>query len=441
MRKLISLILSMFFVVSLTSVHVSAAGDSMATATSIRFNQSYSGVLAKRATDFYKFTLSSSGRVNFDLTASVPNSYITIYDVNGESCWSHYYIWDNVLEVLKLNRNIDLTSGTYYLEFKRDGDYYTTSTGKYNFTMTFEDSGESFTETTWGTNNSVSTASAITLNKTYTGQIAENDLKDIYKFTVKKAGTFNLRVTGYLQESKYHLYDSNGYEVWSKGYVPWNDVTQRLDRDWDIKFSAGTYYFAIEKSRGTGKYLFTIGNKNPFSDVSFGSYYYDAVMWAVDKGITNGYSDGTFKPKNNCTREAVVTFLWRLAGKPNPKSMTSPFKDVKDSSKYYYKAVLWAAEKGIAGGYNDGTFRPSATCLREHVVTFLWRYAGKPNPGVSRNPFNDVKSSDYYYTAALWANAKGIAKGYSSGAYAGGFGPKLDCLREHVVTFLYRYAQ
>ena len=184
-----------------------------------------------------------------------------------------------------------------------------------------------------------------------------------------------------------------------------------------------------------------------FTDVPYeGKYYSAPVYWAVNKGITNGYKDKdglsrTFKPQNNCTREAVVTFLWRLAGKPEPKSMKSPFTDVKDSSKYYYKAVLWAAEKKIAGGYKDGTFKPDDTCLREHVVTFLYRYAGKPNPGVSKNPFNDVSKSDYYYNAALWANAKGIAKGYSDGPHAGGFGPKLDCLREHVVTFLYRYGK
>ena len=182
-----------------------------------------------------------------------------------------------------------------------------------------------------------------------------------------------------------------------------------------------------------------------FTDVpASGIYYSDPVYWAVNKGITNGYTDSdniirTFKPQNNCTREAVVTFLWRLAGKPEPKSLNSPFTDVQDRSKYYYKAVLWAVEKGITKGYSDGTFKPNDTCLREHVVTFLYRYAGKPNPGVTKNPFNDVSSSDYYYNAALWANAKGIAKGYSDGPHAGGFGPKLDCLREHVVTFLYRY--
>ncbi len=184
-----------------------------------------------------------------------------------------------------------------------------------------------------------------------------------------------------------------------------------------------------------------------FTDVPAEEKYYSkAVYWAVENGITNGYKDSdgfarTFRPSNHCTREAVVTFLWRLAGKPNPKSMNSPFSDVKDTNKYYYKAVLWAVEKGITKGYADGTFKPDATCLREHVVTFLWRYAGKPAPKTSKNPFNDVYKSDYYYNAAIWANENGIAKGYSDGAYKGGFGPKLYCLREHVVTFLYRYAQ
>jgi hypothetical protein len=183
-----------------------------------------------------------------------------------------------------------------------------------------------------------------------------------------------------------------------------------------------------------------------FNDVpDTGRYYSDAVYWAVDNGITAGYTDAdgfarTFRPENKCTREAVVTFLWRLAGRPEPRSMTSGFTDVQDSSKYYYKAVLWAAEQGITKGYADGTFRPDDTCLREHVVTFLYRYAGSPSVKPVANPFNDVKLSDYYYRAAVWANQEGIANGYSEVEHAGGFGPKLDCLREHVATFLYRYA-
>ena len=196
----------------------------------------------------------------------------------------------------------------------------------------------------------------------------------------------------------------------------------------------------------------TLGNsakctvKVLFKDVPFeGKYYSAPVYWAVGDQIANGCRNAQgvfteFRPQASCTREAVVTFLWRLAGKPEPKSMKSPFSDVNDSSKYYYKAVLWAAEQKITGGYKDGTFRPDETCLREHVVTFLYRYAGKPQITVN-NPFNDIDSSDYYYNASVWANENGIAKGYSSGEYSGGFGPKLDCLREHVVTFLYRCNQ
>jgi hypothetical protein len=168
-------------------------------------------------------------------------------------------------------------------------------------------------------------------------------------------------------------------------------------------------------------------------------YYYNPVYWAADNVITKGYDNVYFGPQNNCTREAVVTFLWRLAGKPEPQTTKNPFSDVS-ADKYYYKAVLWAAENGITKGYDDGTFRPDDTCLREHVVTFLYRYAGSPSVRPTVNPFNDVKLSDYYYRAAVWANENGIANGYSEGEHAGGFGPKLDCLREHVVTFLYRFA-
>ena len=189
-----------------------------------------------------------------------------------------------------------------------------------------------------------------------------------------------------------------------------------------------------------GGYKATCTIEMQFKDVTdLKAYYYKPVYWAAKKSITKGYpEEGTFKPQDNCTREAVVTFLWRLAGKPEPKSMESPFSDVTDPDAYYYKAVLWAAEKKITGGYSDGTFRPGDTCLREHVVTFLYRYAGKPKVNTA-NTFTDVDEDDYYYKAVLWAADKGITKGYADDNYAT-FRPDLDCLREHVVTFLYRYA-
>ena len=188
-----------------------------------------------------------------------------------------------------------------------------------------------------------------------------------------------------------------------------------------------------------------------FTDVpSSGVYYSTPVYWAVKKGITNGFTDDDglarqFRPQDECTRAQMVTFLWRLAGKPNPKSSTiknNKFKDIK-SSDYYYKAVLWAFEKGITKGYaNDKftTFRPDEKCLREHAVTFLWRLAGKPSVKNVTNSFKDVKSTDYYYKAVLWAASKNITKGYADDNYKT-FRPAVACLREHIVTFLYRYAK
>jgi enterochelin esterase-like enzyme len=188
-------------------------------------------------------------------------------------------------------------------------------------------------------------------------------------------------------------------------------------------------------------YLWTLEDDR-FVDVRDESkYYYNAVYWARDLGITKGYAeDNTFRPDEGCTRAQMVTFLWRMAGKPEPSADARKFPDVA-SNQYYYKAVLWAAEKGITKGYADGTFKPDDVCLREHAVTFLYRYAGQPAPKTTVNPFNDVTASDYYYRATLWANEEGIANGYSEGEHAGGFGPKLECLREHIVTFLYRYAK
>jgi hypothetical protein len=178
-----------------------------------------------------------------------------------------------------------------------------------------------------------------------------------------------------------------------------------------------------------------------FWDVADSSlYYFKHVYWAAENGITNGYNLEYFDPQGTCTREQMMTFLWRLAGKPNPKSTTSKFQDVQDKSAYYYKAILWGVEKGITSGYSSGEyagkFGVGLPCTREQAMTFLWRMKGKPNPKTTVNKFSDVKSSDYFYKAVLWASENGIANGYADGTYGVG----LACLREHMVTFLSRYA-
>ena len=174
--------------------------------------------------------------------------------------------------------------------------------------------------------------------------------------------------------------------------------------------------------------------KNPFKDVVKDQYYYEPVLWAVnhDPQITAGTSATTFSPAATCTRGQVVTFLWRAAGCPEPQSTKNPFTDVK-ASDYFFKAVLWAAEKGITAGTSATTFAPGAPCTRAHVVTFLWRANEKPAAS-GKNPFSDVKDGEYYTNAVLWAVSKNITQGTSATAFA----PANPCTRGQIVTFLYR---
>lgn len=172
---------------------------------------------------------------------------------------------------------------------------------------------------------------------------------------------------------------------------------------------------------------------SPFSDVSTTAYYYEAVKWAREKGITGGIGNGLFGPNQPCTRAQIVTFLWRAAGSPEPKNMSS-FTDVPADS-YYAKAVAWAAENGITGGTGDGQFSPDATCTRAQSVTFLFRAIGKLVD--SKAEFNDVLTDSYYANAVAWAVENGVTNGIGNGL----FGPANSCTRAQIVTFLYRAYQ
>ena len=178
----------------------------------------------------------------------------------------------------------------------------------------------------------------------------------------------------------------------------------------------------------------TGGIVNPFVDVNESMFCYDAVLWAYYSNITTGTDATHFNPAGNCSRAQVVTFLWRAAGQPEPKSSENPFPDVA-KGKFYYKAVLWAVENGITAGFKDGTFGPNKTCTRAQIVTFLWRYAQEPMPNSMENPFPDVDTNAYYGQAVLWAVERGITSGYKDGT----FGPGKTCKRDQIVTFLYRY--
>ena len=169
-----------------------------------------------------------------------------------------------------------------------------------------------------------------------------------------------------------------------------------------------------------------------FVDAPASSYFYEAVMWAVENGVTTGISASRFDPDGICTRAQAVTFLWRAAGSPKPETRTMPFTDVPVGS-YYYDAVLWAVENGITKGTSNTTFSPNDTCTRAQIVSFLWRSEKTPVAS-SRNPFTDVKPGAYYLDAVLWVVESGITKGTT----AMKFSPDADCTRAQIVTFLWR---
>ena len=196
-----------------------------------------------------------------------------------------------------------------------------------------------------------------------------------------------------------------------------------------------SYTFENVRRTHTIEVIFMKANGNPqtgvFVDVATGSYYEDAVDWAVEKGITNGVSSNMFAPNDPCTRAQIVTFLWRAAGSPAPKSMSS-FTDVP-ADAFYAKAVAWAVENGITSGTGEGKFSPNATCTRAQSVTFLYRASGSPAVSGSAE-FSDVSTTAFYADAVAWAAKKGITTGIGGGL----FGSDNDCTRSQIVTFLWR---
>ena len=210
------------------------------------------------------------------------------------------------------------------------------------------------------------------------------------------------------------------FAVTATAYYPADDATWTEDvrRDYGGKLAWIPY---------TGEPLI-----NVFSDVQYGKYYYDAVLWAYYSGITKGTDDTHFGPNKTCTREQIVTFLWKACGSPEPASASNPFTDVK-AGKYYYKAVLWAVEKGITSGVTADKFGVGRPCAREQAMTFLWKASGSPRPASTDNPFTDVKAGKYYYDAVLWAAENNITDGVGNGL----FGVGRTCTRGQIVTFLY----
>ena len=315
--------------------------------------------------------------------------------------------------------------------FEADGTTaVSTSTAAGTYTITWTNTSITFT----GANNydltKTPTATLTISNPSYSGG---GSYTPSYSITVDKTENGTITVSP-KSASKgdtvtITVKPDKGYEL---------DTLKVLDKNGDkVKLTEknGKYTFTMPAGKVTVKGSFV--EETPvqiFKDVPVDAYYYEAVKWAAEKGITGGVGNGLFAPNQPCTRAQIVTFLWRAAGSPAPKSMSS-FTDVP-ADAFYAKAVAWAVENGITGGTGDGKFSPDATCTRAQSVTFLYRAAGSPKVSSSAE-FGDVATNAYYADAVAWAAKNGITGGIGGGQ----FGSGSDCTRAQIVTFLYRNYQ
>ena len=288
---------------------------------------------------------------------------------------------------------------TYKWRFTPTNTNYTTLTGSIKL----------YHKSSSGGGSSHSSRYAITVDKTENGTITVSP-KSAYKDDT---------VTITVKPDK-------GYEL---------DTLKVLDKDGDkvkITEKKGKYTFTMPASKVTIKGKFVEeAPEQIFADVPVDAYCYEAVKWAASEGITGGIGNNLFAPGLPCTRGQIVTFLWRAAGSPAPKSMSS-FADVAEDA-YYAKAVAWAVENGITGGTGNGKFSPDATCTRAQAVTFLYRASGSPAVSGSA-AFSDVAADAYYADAVKWAEKNGITGGIGGGLFGSGD----NCTRGQIVTFLYR---
>ncbi len=231
------------------------AGNSIGAATSISMGRTYSGVIAENdGVDYYKFTLSTSGRINLKSSAGMEYLDYIIYNSSGEEIWSTDPNWNSTTNLITVDETIDLTSGTYYIGMAKQWG----CTGNYSFSLSFNSAGEAFRETGSGTNDSINGASSISVNNSYKGQIAENDKKDFYRFAINTSGRINLKSSAGIEYLYYIIYNSSGEEIWSTDPY-WNSTTNLITVDETIDLTSGTYYIGIVKRWGcTGNYSFQL---------------------------------------------------------------------------------------------------------------------------------------------------------------------------------------
>ena len=341
------------------------------------------------------------------VTPPTPTEYTITFNVNGGSGT----IPSQTTSGQKLS---SLPTATRSGSYSFDG-WYTAASGGTQITTAYVFSANTTVYAHWTYTGGGGGVGSYTPSYTVSVDKTENGTITVSPKSASKGDTVTITVK-----------PDKGYEL---------EMLKVLDKDGDaLKLTEknGKYTFKMPGGKVTVKGSFAAeAPEQIFFDVPVNAYYYDAVKWAADKGITGGVGNDLFAPNAPCTRAQIVTFLWRAAGSPAPKSMSS-FADVP-ADAFYAKAVAWAVENGITGGTGDGKFSPNATCTRAQAVTFLYRASGAP--AVSGNAaFSDVATNAYYAAAVKWAEKNGITGGIGGGL----FGSDNDCTRAQIVTFLYR---
>lgn len=432
------------------------SNNTLATSSIINTDTLYRGQIGLNDDgDFYQFTLPASGRAALNFTGHMEIVRVVLYDAGGNEVWdSGTSRWDSSSELNLISRNLELVKGTYRLKVEK----YYDRTGNYEFRLDYTSAEESFTEEQGGANNSLATSSVINTDTTYKGQIADNDDKDFYQFTMQNAGAAELNFTANIQNLHVKLYDSAGNELWSSGnhYWDWTSEINTINEVFEL--SAGTHYLLMERTSGsTGNYTFSIvteaggndsGNESggdsgntslPFGDVSPGSWYYETVAEVYEKGLMTGKDSVTFAPVETLARAQFATVLYRIEGEPSI-AFSQQFQDIQDNI-WYTDPILWAGEAGVVTGYSNGCFGPGDKINREQMATMMFRYANTKGLDTSQradfSSYPDAGSvSSFAQEAMSWCVANGIITGDN-----GRLNPQGETARAVCATIISRFYQ
>ena len=386
------------------------SNNSIANANPIELNTAVTGLIGRNDRyDFYQIVLEESANLTMEITSYMQYYSLYLYNDTGDELW---YDDQNEWNVNTGFRSdtipVSLSAGTYYLKvtgYRYDTSYE--SFGTYTFTINREHTFgdwilvEASTETTEGTELRV--CSVCGFEEVRVLPLLPH--AHAYTSTVTAPTCAANGFTTYVCPCG-DSYTANETPKTAHNYGKW--ITTLMPT-----VHAKGEHKRVCSACGHVEKAVLAKLTESFDDVSSDDWFVNEVAWAVAENITTGTSTTTFSPNTVCTRGQIVTFLWRAAGEPEPNSANNPFSDVS-SGDYYYKAVLWAVEQGITNGMTATTFAPGADCTRGQVVTFLHRYAGIPEPQSSENPFSDV-SGEYYYNAVLWAVEQGQMAGTGDG--------------------------